>query len=103
MTTIGEQIDTALRGVTDLMLRTADIEQVRALARQQVELSTRMQQLIDRELPEATEQYSAATAALAGANTALAQALEDAGQITAGIEAVAQAVDRVVGLVEVLS
>jgi hypothetical protein len=101
--TLGEQIAEALRNIMELIINADEPEVILALAQQQRELSGQMQALIDREVPQATAEYEAATTALTAANTRLIEARQDAEQVVGGLELLAAAAERIRGLIDTLS
>jgi hypothetical protein len=103
MSTLGQQLSESIEHITELIMRTTDTAQMRAMAEQQRTLSRQLQELIDRDVPRATEAYREATSALESANAELVAAREDANRVAGVVGFVADAADRVARLIDTLS
>jgi cytochrome c556 len=102
MATLGKNLSTTLRGLTELfvgMKEGPDKEKVKA---QILELSDMIDKLVDENLPERIKEYKDATEALGKANDDITKAKADISKIAEAIDTAAKAISAIAKLLAVL-
>lgn len=95
MSTLGKNLSSMLVNMTDLILKETDVLRMKALRKQQKELSKQLQILIDKTVPNDTAKYRQATKALLEANEEMKVAKKDLDRVGTVIQKIAKAVDLV--------
>jgi hypothetical protein len=91
-TTVGQSLSKTISSLTDLIRALPDGAQRDRLVQQQNDLIDQLQALIDNVVPQDTDKYRAATAALEKVNTSLVAARQNIANVARTISQIAEVV-----------
>jgi len=101
-TSLGDELNAFASGVLDLLLATEDVKQAKRLRSLLEKAHTRIAQLVEGNVKEATAEYQAATAGVEKANQAIDKATNDLSKTADAIDKIAKAVDLLAKLAKAI-